>query len=258
MKLVRASQNKFIALDDAENRAGSGIIRRRMLERVFPESPVQYEVEVKTTPEARDLLYAAATTRARLLVSEEPKPCRAIVIVPKGREDELRLVENLGFKPKPGIIRMRRRIDNGEIYSELPGGLTEVKDYLADKGEFMKCLTRFNECFGTSYDAAWLKELRARRDFIRIMAVSSRGIGGEALLWSAKGTGYVEVIQTARAWRRKGVATALLEAARRCFDEMGLKYMEILAWADAPGCLKMCRRAGFDKVEITEYHAIME
>ena len=70
MKIKRVSENKYIALDEHENRIGSCAVARKELPRVFADEPVQYVIKVTCDDECRDLLYGAVTYSKGLLGTE--------------------------------------------------------------------------------------------------------------------------------------------------------------------------------------------
>ena len=62
----------------------------------------------------------------------------------------------------------------------------------------------------------------------------------------------------ARAWRRKGVGSYLVEDARKYFASIGLKDMSFDVWLSSPGCLPLARKCGFRKGEMVRLYPKLE
>jgi len=245
MNLVRESENKFSVKEDSGRRLGTAKIARLNLERIFPDRPVQFEVTVDSEEAGKVLLYSAAVTRAMVLAAEETKPSRVYCVVQPGDATALETLRTLGLKNHDGIMQMRKPITERGVSYRLPEDYTYVNDYLNNKNEFVRCLKRYNECFGRSEKAEWLMDIRDEENFVRMMVVNSKGLCGELLAWSRGETGIVGIIQTARSCRRQGVASSLVEQARLYFLDRGMRYMTFDAWRASPGCVSLAVNAGF-------------
>lgn len=245
MNLVRVSENKFSAVTDDGRRLGTASISRLNLERIFPECPVQFEITVECPDECKVLLYSAAVTRARVLLSLEKSPCRAYCVLDPEDATALDVVRTLGLKSYDAVVRTAKPITERGVSYRLPEGYTFVNDFLGNRGEFARCLKRYNECFGRNEQPEWLEDLMAEDNFVRMMVINQKGLCGELLAWSRGDTGIVGVIQTARSCRRQGVASELIEQARLYFLERGMKQMIFDVWKSSPGCEALAVNAGF-------------
>ena len=243
MKIKRSGENKYIALNDAGDRIGFCAVSRRELERIFPDAPTQYVIRVKCDDECRDLLYGAAVTRARLIALRHTEPCRIFAELEPGDTKGLEVIRALGFGGNDGVNRMVRRVTDERVENE---------------EERKKCLRRYNECFGADYDMAWLKKLSQKRDFARILMVSPTELCGELMVWSQGYTGVIGILQVARAWRRKGVGSYLVEDARKYFASIGLKDMTFDVWLSSPGCLPLAKKCGFRRGEMVKLYPKLE
>ena len=250
MKIKRASENKYIALDEYDLKIGSCSVTRRKLERIFPDEPVHYVIKVSCDDECRDLLYGAAVTRARLIALKESEPCRIYADLDVMDEKGLEVIRALGFGGSDGLNRMTRRVTDERITLPVPVHCTIVRDFLENEEERKKCLRRYNECFGEERDMAWLRELSHRQDFARILMVSPSELCGELMVWSQGYTGVLGILQVARAWRRKGVGSYLVEDARKYFASIGLRDIRFDVWLSSPGSLPLARKCGFRKGEM--------
>jgi GNAT superfamily N-acetyltransferase len=250
MIIKRANDNRYVAEDENGRQIGSCAVIRQVQPRIFPDRPVQYVIRVKCTDECRDLLYGAAVTRARILASKETEPCRVYADIDASAKEDIELIQALGFHVRDGIMRMRREVTDERVSVPAPPSCTIVRDFLENPEELKKCLRRYNECFGVNYNESWLENIASMPDFARILMVSPEGLCGEAMVWSRGDTGVVGIIQTARAWRRQGVATYLMEDARKYFSSLKLKHMTFDAWVLAPGCVPLARKCGYRKGEM--------
>ncbi len=254
MKIKRTSENKYVALDDHDIKIGSCAVARRELPRIFPDAPTQYVIKVSCDDECRDLLYGAAVTRARLIALKQQQPCRIFADMDVNDKKGLEVIRALGFGGGDGINRMVRPVTDERITFPVPVHCTIVRDFLENEDERQKCLKRYNECFGTDYDKSWLKKIYTRRDFARILMVSPSELCGELMVWSQGYTGVIGIIQVARAWRRKGVASYLIEDARKYFASIGLKNMVFDVWLSSPGSLPLAKKCGFHKGEMLKLY----
>ncbi len=258
MKIKRVSENKYIALDEHENRIGSCAVARKELPRVFADEPVQYVIKVTCDDECRDLLYGAAVTRARLIAQREGEPCRIFADLDVNDRQGLEVIRALGFGGSDGINRMTRPVTDERITLPVPVHCTIVRDFLENEDERKKCLRRYNECFGEERDASWLRKLSQRRDFVRILMVSPTELCGELMVWSQGYSGIIGILQVARAWRRRGVASYLIEDARKYFASINLKDMRFDVWLSSPGSLPLARKCGFKKGEMLRLYPKLE
>ena len=253
MKILRVNENNFKAIDDNRREIGSCRICRRDLSRVFPDCPIHYFMDVQCEPEAEDLLYSAGLTRGRQLTKTDGR-CGVYVRVPAERRELVQSLREQGLKSRDGLRRMVREVTAEPVRCVLPRGCTIVRDRLENSIEFTNCLNRYNECFGTRNSENWLKNIAARPDFTRSVIVAEDGLCGELLAWRSGDRGVIGVVQTARQWRQKGIATYLLEDARMYFTRLGLACMTMEVRCMAPGSMELATAAGFVNDRVLYYY----
>ena len=95
-----------------------------------------------------------------------------------------------------------------------------------------------------------LKEYIDRRDFVRILTVAPTGMAGEVLVWREGYSGVIGFIQTAKRWRRLGVASYMLALACDRFEQQNLYCAEANIRARFPHMLKLMGRVGFEQSEL--------
>ena len=203
-----SADNTFIAREDDGTPVGACTVQPRRMG-LFPDMPRQYVIEAEGDDRALHVLYG------------------------------------VGFSDGDGVVRTYRRVTGQMNVRLMPEGCTIVRDFLADETERRFFLERYNACFGMRCDEEWLEEITSQPDFARILMVSPDDLCGELLVWTEDGEGVIGIIQTARRWRRQGVASYLIEDARLYFASLGLSYSHFDAWIEAPGCLPLARGLGY-------------
>ncbi len=98
--------------------------------------------------------------------------------------------------------------------------------------------------------AAWWPDLRGDPEFdasLVFLALDGEGrIAGAAQCWTSA---YVKDLAVAGRWRRRGVGTALLLHAFRCFRERGASHVDLKMEADNPsGAMRLYERVGMRRV----------
>ncbi len=250
MTIKREAENRYIAIDSAGKRVGTASVSRRYVPRIFPTCPVHFVISVKCTPASRDLLYGAAVTRARMLSKTEERPCRIYAEVDASSKEEIDILHALGFTVHDGIMRMQRFVSEERITMCPPKDCTIVRDFLDREDEKQSCLKRYNECFGLKRDRDWLEGIASQTDFVRILMVSPDELCGELMVWSRGSSGVIGIVQTARNWRKQGVASYLVEDARMYFAHLGLRQAFFDVWMNSPGCQALARKCGYKKGEM--------
>lgn len=239
-----SADNTFIAREDDGTPVGACTVQPRRMG-LFPDMPRQYVIEAEGDDRALHVLYGAAVARARALAAQTNAPARVYAEVGVGDERALEVLHALGFSDGDGVVRTYRRVTGQMNVRLMPEGCTIVRDFLADETERRFFLERYNACFGMRCDEEWLEEITSQPDFARILMVSPDDLCGELLVWTEDGEGVIGIIQTARRWRRQGVASYLIEDARLYFASLGLSYSHFDAWIEAPGCLPLARGLGY-------------
>lgn len=237
-------ENTFVARGDDGEIAGVSTVSPRYMT-LFSDRPSQYVVSARGDGRALHVLYGAAVARARALAQEAAKPARIYAEVKVGDETSLEVLRALGFRDGDGVVRMYRPVTSQLNLRRMPAGCSVVRDFLADPTERKFFLERYNAYYGLKNDDEWLTELTSQPDFARILMVSPDDLCGELLVWSENGAGVIGIIQTARKWRRQGVASYLIEDARLYFASLSLDYSQFDVWLRAPGCKPLALSGGY-------------
>lgn len=240
-----SAENTFVARGDKKEIVGVCTVSPRVMT-LFSDRPNQYVISARGDRRALHVLYGAAAARARALAQEAHAPGRIYAEVALGDETSLEVLHALGFRDGDGVVRMYRPVSDRINLRPLPAGCSVVRDFLADPAERKFFLERYNAYYGRENDDEWLSEITSQSDFARILMVSPNDLCGELLVWTENGTGVIGIVQTARKWRRQGVASYLIEDARLYFASLGLRYSQFDVWLRAPGCKPLAVSGGYE------------
>lgn len=239
-------ENTFVAYDELENRLGACSVRPFVAPELFPERPFNLLIQTEGELRALDALLGAATARALMLRRSQPG-MRARVYTECHPLDEARMqaLSSLGFLDDDGVMRMRRTLRRGPIIERMPQGTTLVEDGLEDELERKFFLERYNAIFCASQDAAWLEALRHRPHFRRLLLVAADGLAGELLVWEEDGMGVAGILHTTAHWRRKRVASYLMDVARQAWLRQGFTESVMDVWLRMAPALQLAAGSGY-------------
>ncbi len=250
-------ENVFQAVDERTGTVyGSCVITDEMKPNLYPNRPHQVRLDFEGGDGALDPLLGAALARAREMCIAQQIPARIYVRCAPDNEALLRLLRPYGFRDNDGIVRMRKDLPVRNPF-HTPTGCVVVKDTLDDPQERKYFLERYNELFGTEYDGQWLRTFTEAPHFTRLLTVAPTGMAGEVVVWRTKDYGEIGFLQTARRWRRMGVAKYMLGLACDAISEMGLRVARADVRAKIPYILDTMEASGFFQESlITRYPGI--
>ena len=214
-------ENAFVAVNEIDDELGWCRVEPRMNDQLMPQRPLEIRISAGGEETAQRQLWAAATARAMVIAAERGKGrSRIYAECPVDDERIPGLLSELGFRDGETVVRMRRKVESGPASVPRPEGCVPIIDELQDPDEKRFFLDREKELFRRDDAEEWLNALREKPLFARMLLTARSGLAGEAIVWADKTsrTGIIGQIYTVPAWRRRGVATYLLEMARRYFD----------------------------------------
>lgn len=243
-------ENTFVATDERTgDQLGSCVITKDVRETLFPAQPLRLMLAFTGEGEAMDSLLGAAVARAGAICAEEKLAARIYVECPPGDEALMEKLVSHGFKDTDGLVRVQLRLPVKPVVNK-PTGLVEVSDVLDDPLERKYFLERYNLLYNTDCDFAWLKEYCAKPEFMRILTVSQTGMAGEVLTWREGNIGVIGFIETARRWRRLGVAKYMISLACERFAKLGLYFAEMDVQVKIPYLMRLAESVGFKQHEL--------
>ena len=238
------TENCFEAIDERSGKMlGSCTIYVQENENLFPNRPVRIYIDITGDP-APDALLGAAVARAKEIAAKFKRPARIFTQVEPDDEIRLASLTALGFRDSDGLVDMQRKLPY--VYGvNLPAGCVTVVDDLDDPIEQKYFLERYNQLYLEENDFEWLQELRSHKEFKRILIVAPTGMCGEAVIWHEGKKGVVFWLHTARKWRRKGIAHALLDLACKEFTRCDIDFASAEIQVRIPNLLKVMEASDF-------------
>ena len=245
-----AAGNTFIAVDDLENKLGS--CRAELFDRgeTMPQRPC--EVRISAGGEGGAMMQLLGTAFARAMVLAKESGVNARVYAECAPQDDVRMVlyKTIGLIDDDALVRMSRCVAPGPNVVRLPEGCAFVTDDLTDPQERAFFLERQRQLFGREDAAQWLEEIGQKRMMKRLLLTSREGLAGELVCWAEQGEGYIGMVYTAPAWRRKGIATHLMEAARQYFYQCRLTESHLDVRIRQTAVMRMAATAGYRQSEV--------
>lgn len=216
--------NEFVAVDELENCLGRCRVEPVMNDHIMPERPLDIKISAEGRKEAELQLLAAAMARAMVVAKRENPGVKARIYAECRPDNDMLMAQlgMLGFDDSDAIVRMRRRVLSGPNTMPLPAGCAYVADRLTDAVERRYFLDRAGQLFKIPDPEKWLTEASAKPCFRRLLLTARSGLAGELICWAEPDCGVIGHIYTTPAWRRKGVAAYLMEAARLHFYQCRL------------------------------------
>lgn len=242
--------NDFIAVDDLENRLGSGKVEPVIRAELSPERPCRIRISAEGDESALQLLAGTALTRALVLARESRTSARIYAECSPDSSAMLELYASIGLIDNDALVRMTRSAAAGPSMLRLPEGCTPVSDSLTDPQERAFFLERQKRLFMRQDAAQWLEEASSKPLMKRLLLTTRDGLAGELLCWAENGRGVISTVYTSPAWRRKGVALWLMEAARQYFYQQRIPEISIDVTVQDLPAVQLAATAGYRRSEV--------
>jgi len=245
-----AADNTFVAVDELENKLGSCRIERFDLGEVMPERPCEIRISAGGEGSAVDQLLGMALTKAMVMAKECGVNARIYAECAPGDSRKLEMYSSLGLMDDDALVRMSRCVVSGGSVVRLPEGCVLVADDLSDPQERAFFIERQKKLFRRENAEEWLDQIAGKRLMKRLLLTSREGLAGELLCWVEKNDGVVGMVYAAPAWRRKGVATYLMEAARQYFYQYRLAESHLDVRLKQKAMIRVAATAGYRQSEV--------
>ena len=245
-----AAGNMFIAVDDLENKLGS--CRAEPFDRgeTMPERPCEIRISAGGDGSAMMGLLGTALARAMALARESGVNARVYAECAPGDELKMELYKAVGLFDDDALVRMSRCVVGGPNVVRMPEGCVLIADDLTDPQERAFFLSRQKQLFGRKDAEQWLEEIGRKPMMKRLLLTSREGLAGELVCWAEKSEGFISLVYTAPAWRRKGVGTYLMEAARQYFYQCRLPESHVDLRLKQTAAMRMAATAGYRQSEV--------
>ena len=238
--------NAYVAFDHLGLEIGNADVLETMHKALFPTRPLHLQVRAHCSDDALFALMGAATTRALVLARRNRGvPARIFTQVDPNDKVRMDALRTQGYVDNDGLMRMTKDIGHGPLTAPLPKGCVAVADDLSDDMEDQFFIERYNTIFSADVDVDWLNELKQRPYFRRFLLVAQDGLAGELLTWADGNAGVVGAIQTPPHWRRKGVASYLLDLVAQYWADMGLTTAYFDIWLRLQNATRLAEACGF-------------
>lgn len=250
MKIRGVAENTFIAVDELENRLGSCRIEPFDRGESMPARPYEIRISAGGEGGAVDQLLGMALTKAMMMAKESGVNARVFAECAPDDQRKLEMYSSLGLIDDDALVRMSRCVVSGGSIVRLPEGCVLVADDLSDPQERAFFLDRQKKLFRMENAEAWLDGISGKRLMKRLLLTSREGLAGELLCWAEGSDGVVGMVYTAPAWRRKGVATYLMEAARQYFYQYRLAESHVDVRLKQTAMMRVAATAGYRQSEV--------
>lgn len=249
-------ENSFVVIDDAGVEIGQGGLKLRMLKKMFPERPLDIEMEMNAHPVASDTLYGALCARAESLQAEQ-KGLPARLYTRCAIDDTARheYFTRMGFDDYDGdelfVLPVMQMVGRRKSYPPVGTAIIDVD--LRSRIKREEFLLRLKGFGGMEHASEWLEE-RARGPVFAAKAVyCGSDCCGEMLVYGMENEAVLEMVYVEPKWRGKSVAHALIDEALRQLEGQQVPYLRANAVRRNQSAMRLFQRCGFQWVRTDCY-----
>jgi GNAT superfamily N-acetyltransferase len=246
--------NTYIVVDEMENRLGKCWIEAHRRGEQIPNRSLEICLCMATTPnldeKGRRQMLGTAFTRAMLFVNGQKENARIYAECAPNDTYTLELLSSMGLVDDEALLSMKRKTDNSVHLCAAPQGTVLICDRLMDEKERKFFVQRQEKLFGRQDAEKWTAEVCAKKGMKRMLLVSDRGLAAELVCWVENNCGVIGMVYTAPAWRRKGAAVYLMEAARKYFWQMRVPECRIEVRSRMLSVLRLAAKVGYAREKV--------
>lgn len=213
--------------------------------------------------ELRDSVYALLLERAHVLKSTLPPEYETILCTGNYAAEEschAYFADHLGYLPDSSLYTLHRNLLEPIHAAELAEGL-EFADEPLDTPEQRAAYLELEAEIWPDNPLGMERLLEYQEHPLwTSMAVRDGGqVAGSLMVWQDDQKGIIEDVFVQNAWRRRGIAKALLSRALLYLKQHGLEQAELVVLTDNDSALALYKSAGFrtGRQEI-RYHMVLE
>lgn len=241
-------ENIFFAYDNNEQRCGMAALTEYVNHALLPERPLNYFMTIEGFARARDMLFGAVYTRARLLRLKHPEmPARIYASCSPRDPERLMFFGEMKLNQVDAEYVMRRVLRPDERPYNPPVGTRVAESRLTSDDACERLLSRINPFSITAHSMDWLDRARSQQYFAALAVLDEERILGEAIINGYGSEGRVLLIYTLPKYRRHGVGRALLSAAESRFVAQGLKLASSQVWERCVPAMALFEDRGYSR-----------
>lgn len=240
-------ENSFIVEDMAQAELGQGWLRVFTMREIMPERPIRVCFEMEAHPQARDILFGALMTRARLLCKQRTGEAARIYTVCNPQEKELiEYYQQNGMIVNDGndLYVSSMRPPANQLYP--PNGTQVQEVFLRNNAEYEALLSRVNRYSMEKHSDLWVSEISQMPYFTSLGVYYGQEMVSEILLSGSDGSAILEMLYTKPEWQRQGAASLLFAAAKEALRKRGAANIQVTAQRSNRPAVRLLQRNGFD------------
>ena len=249
-------ENSFTVIDDAGVEIGQGGLSYRVLKKMYPDRPLDIEMNMSAHPMASDTLFGALSARAERIIAEHRgQPARLYTRCDIDDVQRREYFMRMGFDDYDGdelfVLRIQDRSGRRRHYG--PVGAKSIDVDLRTRTRREEFLIGLKDYGCTEHASEWLEErMRSPVVLARQMYYGS-DLLGSILVTGTEAEGVLDMVCTAEKWRGRGVASALVEEARDMLLAHQVPYLRANATRRNAGAMRLLRKCGFDWIRTDCY-----
>ncbi len=246
--------NTFVMVDELENKLGRCWIEVYDRAQQMPSRPLEvrlcHEASAQLSESGRRQLLGTAFARAMLLISQYQENARIYAECGANDSSKLELLTSVGLHDDEALISMKRATDGRMKSVPLPKGCALLCDQLRDERERQFFIERQKKLFGREDAEQWLDDVCEYPGMKRMMLICDSGLAAELVCWVQDGCGVIGMVYTAPAWRRKGAASYLMEAARQYFWQYRIMECRISVRSRMKPMMDLAASVGYSREKV--------
>ena len=250
-------ENSFAIIDDAGVAIGQGGLEFRMLSKMYPDRPLEIEMNLDAHPVASDTLFGALCARAES-IREEQGGAAGRLYTRCAIDDNERheYFTRMGFDDYDGdelfVLRVPQDMaSRRRNYS--PVGTKAIDADLRTRARREEFLISLKEYGYVEHASEWLEERMKDPVFIAKTIYYGSDFVGAMLVTGTQNEAVLEMIGVEKKWRGKGVASSLIDEALALLSAQHVPYMRANAVRRNKSAMQMLRRCGFEWIRTDCY-----
>ena len=241
-------ENIFQVFDENYTLCGSAAVIEYIQQTLLPDYPLNYYLSISAANQrAFDMLAGAALARVKVLRARHPD-LTARLYAPCMPQDTalLQALSEHGFLNDDSVIRTRRISMNDDRFGNTPMGLALAPVVIEDQEDCQALLKRLNEHSVTAFDLKWYNRVSASRLFMVYGMWRDDELIAETVTSSDSYCGKIEMIYVLPEYRRRHIASSLIDAMAKYFLHNGMNTLTADIWRRNPTAVRFFTASGFE------------